>query len=209
MFLSALLVTHRSIEATLEDTIHTSTDYTSPENVVVTVSIPVSVAHGHEVRITLIPRPNRIEVNAERIPVNHHNQSGNEVPLTPTFAPADSLQPQVSRLSLNDEPRTPSRRNNNTVAFDMRAPGQQSPSARPRHPVTAPSTPASARSSRWVNAVDVSEDEEFEELMPVYPPPYGQREVVHHNQGDGRRYYVVTKGKRIGVFYAHWYVVHS
>lgn len=191
---------------TLEDAIHT-TSTTSAENIVVTVSIPVTIAEDHEVRINVIPRANcRIEVTTERIAVDNPSPSHNDVPRTPVSTQANSLQPQISRLNLSDEPQTPTRRNN-TVVFDTSTTMGQSPSARAHNHTTTPTTPTHARSP-WVDAVDVSsEDEEYQELVPVFPPAPGQREIEHRDQCDGRKYYVLTKGRKIGVFYCSWYVI--
>lgn len=191
-FLPSILNAELATETTLEDVIQTTT-HMSAENVVVTVSIPANVAETHVINISIIPRANRpVEVRTERIAVNYQNQSGDEV----------GLQPQMSRLDLNEEPQTPGRRNT-TVSFDTPTSTGRSHSA--RTPANTPASLTGVRSPQWAAAVDVSDDDtEVDELMPVYPPLHGQREVAHRDQHDGRRYYVLTKGKKIGVFYCTW-----
>lgn len=124
------------------------------------------------------------------------NEDGNEVPVNPV----NDLRRQTSSLNLGDHKDTPTRRNNR-VAFDTPPSRSQSPTVRLRTPVT----PASGRNAaaRQLEVVDVSDDEDIP-LAPVYPPPDGQQETPHHDQLDGRKYYVVTKGKQIGVFYSTW-----
>lgn len=191
-----ILLAELSTERALEDPIHTTTNYTSTANIVVNVSIPASlVTEGRGISINILPKSNRrVEVHTERISERSDNESDHGLPFTV----------DVSRLNINEAPRTPARRNN-TVVFDTSSSARQSPAAHTTYtPATAPGTPASGiRSSRWDDAVSVS-DEEDEELVPIYPSPSGQREVAHHDQGDGRRYYVVTKGKKIGIFYTTW-----
>lgn len=178
-----------------------TTDTPLSENIVVNVSIPRSIAEGHEVQLSIITRANsQVDVQTKCIP---QPESTVRVPVTPVFTPVNAVHPDISRLNLSDEVNSPIRRDG-TVAFNPPSPRKGGP-ATPRTPIT----PASARqTARWADAVDVSDDEADGDNYPVvavYPPPYGELETPHLEQYDGRKYYVITKGRKIGVFYSTWY----
>lgn len=203
-FVVMQLVTESLLGATPEGAVQTTTSNSS-ENIVVNVSIPVSFADGHEIRITLIPRANHpVEVHTERIRVCADAALDNEVPVAPAVTPVNNLRHHISRMNLDNNNHTPTKRNN-TVAFDASPARNSSPATRPHTPVVRGS---GSQAARWANAVDVSDEsgDEEHELIALYPPPYGQQEIIHRDQNDGRKYYVITKGRKIGVFYSSWYV---
>lgn len=131
-------VTERLPGTTPETNTQTSTSQMPLENLIVTVTIPISVAEGHEVRISIIPQPNHLsQVLTDCILFRGDNEHGNEA---------------VSAT-----------------------------------PVTRPNTPVPlasiSQAAHWADTVDISDKSD-----------------------DGDRYFVVTKGKQIGVFYTTLYV---
>jgi hypothetical protein len=180
--------------------IRTATE--SSDTITVTVTLPTSVVTtGQEFNITFTPRAQR---TAEPPTRTRTDESGPACPPTPVNSP----RPRVPRFDLPGlMPRSTA---NVTANVDdpFSDSGSHDTSTR-----TDIHIPASGRGTRDT-AIDIASDDEGDfELEPIYPPQMNHASTSRPTlQSEpcttrvGAKYYVITKGRRLGVFYDSWYV---
>jgi hypothetical protein len=167
------------------------------DTVTITVTIPASLVNAHEINLTLTPRSQRIAV---------HTPSEHAIgPPTPVNTPR--RQPPRFELPGRDIPRT--HLNNGVETVD--------------DPFTDNNVRPASRAPNNIRVVNVDSDDDGEVDHhpnrvnhrapeannlpdPIYPRAQGQNVILPAFALRPFRYYVVTKGKKVGVFYGTWYV---
>lgn len=152
----------------------------------ITVILPANFAVENEVHVTLTPRSQRIAA------LNDNTTTiASSVTLTPTNTP----RCRVARFELAELAtcRATTQGNRSETSLDPFGSHANLVNDKPHD----------------IRIVDISdsEDEESDGPEPIYPSPAGRRELPKSPAAHrGCKFYVVTKGKRIGIFNCSWYV---
>lgn len=177
----------------------TQTSTVSSDTVTVTVTLPASViASGQEFNITVTPKTQR--VTEPRMNTQH----AQGVPLTPAHSPRARV-PRFELPGLNLGPA-----NSSSVGEDPFVDDDIHASAGGGTRIYPGDRDIQNDTEAVPNVFDVgSSDDGQLSPKPIYPlhPRYGGASRRTSQQvRTGARYYVITKGKKIGVFHDTWYV---
>lgn len=165
---------------------HTSTQ--SSDSVTITVTLPVEIAAGHEVNVTLTLRAQRTATaRSNGDTAQNGARSAITPPRVPRFHIPEKLAfstPNTAREAIDDPFINSSRTNGINGIQGNRSTGY------------------------YVDISDSESDDEDTSPVAIYPVREGQ---TAHTPGNtaaiaNARYYVITKGKKIGVFFDTWCV---
>lgn len=170
----------------------------SDNTVTITLTMPASLADGHEVNLTLTPRSQRIA------PLHTPREDGAPTPVnTPRRPPP--------RFELGTDIRR-SHSNRARVGDDPFANNGVTPSSSNNAPAGTNRVVPAVGTGNNIRIVDVDSDsdEDVDNLrLPTPIHPTGQNATPNLPLFATRpyRYFVVTKGRKVGVFYDTWCVL--
>lgn len=187
LLLHSFYLTNTSSEPTF---VQTSTQ--SSNSVTITVTLPADIAAAHEVNVSLTPRSQRTATRSN---------GGDTHPVYDTNPFTTAVLPRVPRFNISEHPVPATPPNSVYTGTDPFLSGGHLRNGIDRMP----------GSRGIVNVSDNDSDDEDLSPVAIYPLRDSQTSsnICRESMPANAKYYVITKGKKIGVFFDTWCVILS